>query len=225
MKFQITTLLVIFFLSTAKSQVEIRENTTPIPEIENDFLTSKDTVKLNEILISKRKLSSEDQKAFLLLKARVYKVYPYAVLAAQNLTKLNQGMEKLNTPKDKKKYLKMVESYLSDEFEEKLRKLSRKQGQILVKLIHRQTGESTYALIKSLKSGWKAFWANNTASLFDINLKREYNPYEINEDYLIESILDNAFDTHRLQKQPPAFHIDILELDKLWQDKAKAMGI
>jgi hypothetical protein len=62
-----------------------------------------------------------------------------------------------------------------------LKKLSRSQGRILVKLIHRQTGTTTYELVKTLKSGWKAFGL--AASMFDINLKSEFVPYESNEDF------------------------------------------
>ena len=57
---------------------------------------------------------------------------------------------KLKTEKKKKKYFKIAEKYLNDEFEPKLKKLSQKQGQILVKLIHRQTGQTTFDLIKRL---------------------------------------------------------------------------
>jgi hypothetical protein len=109
---------------------------------------------------------------------------------------------------------------MENEFKAKLKKLSRKQGQILVKLIHRQTGFSTFDLIKDYKSGWKAFWSNNTARLFDINLKKKYQPFEDNEDYLIETILDRAFTNGRLVPQSAAQPIDINELDTYWQKKA-----
>ncbi|HRB73199.1 MAG TPA: DUF4294 domain-containing protein, partial [Flavobacterium sp.] len=111
------------------------------------------------------------------------KVYPYAKVAAENLTILNANMAKLSSDREKKKYFKIVENYLQNEFEDRLKKFSRKDGQILVKLIHRQTGMTTFELIKDLKSGWKAFWSNNTARLFDINLKKEYNPFDDLEDF------------------------------------------
>jgi hypothetical protein len=62
-----------------------------------------------------------------------------------------------------------------------LKKLSRSQGRILVKLIHRQTGTTTYELVKH-QSGW-SFWSSTAASMFDINLKSEFVPYESNEDF------------------------------------------
>jgi hypothetical protein len=154
-----------------------------------------------------------------MLQSRVYKTYPYAKLAAERLTTLNKGMANLKTNKEKKRYFKIVEGYLSNEFEAKLKKLSRKQGQILVKLIHRQTGNTTYELVKNLKSGWKAFWSNTAASMFDINLKTKYTPFEVNEDYLIETILIRAFDSGRLQNQNPAIVVDYNNLTDSWQSK------
>jgi hypothetical protein len=142
-------------------------------------------------------------------------------LASERLTILNRGLASLKTNREKKKYFKIVEDYLSNEFEATLKKLSRKQGQILVKLIHRQTGTTTYELVRTLKSGWKAFWSNVTAKMFDINLKTPYAPYEVNEDYLIETILVRAFNSGRLVNQPPASPIDYYDLNNFWVAKAE----
>jgi len=177
-------------------------------------------IPLEEVVIYKEKLSPEEKKQFLLLQNRVYKVYPFAKTAAERLTILNKNLDKLKTNREKKKYFKIVEDYIENEFTGQLKKLSRKQGQILVKLIHRQTGFTTFELIKDYKSGWKAFWSNNTARLFDINLKTKYAPYEENEDFLIETILDRAFTRGRLISQKPANPIDIDELTDYWQKKA-----
>jgi len=178
-----------------------------------------DTIVLPELLIERQKMSDEDKKQFLLLQRRVYATYPYARIASERLTALNRGMEKFTNNRDKKKYFKIVEDYLSNEFEARLKKLSRKQGQILVKLIDRQTGVTTYDLIKNLKSGWKAFWSNTTANMFNIDLKRKYRPFEDNEDYLIETILVRGFESGRLRKQEAAVPIDYEKLDEVWSKK------
>ena len=128
-------------------------------------------------------------------------------------------MAKLKTNKEKKKYFKLVENYLQEEFEPKLKKLSRKDGQILVKLIYRQAGATTFDLIKDYKSGWKAFWSSNTAKLFDINLKTKYNPYDVLEDFYIESILVTAFKEKQLIQQPSAKDIDLKKLALTWREK------
>ena len=197
-------------------------------QITNDSIKKKEVVTqgndtivpLDEVVIYKQKFSAEEKKEFQLLQNRVYKVYPFAKTAAERLTVLNNNMDKMKTNREKRKYFKIVEDYIENEFTGQLKKLSRKQGQILVKLIHRQTGFTTFELIKDYKSGWKAFWSNNTAKLFDINLKTEYAPYEVNEDFLIETILDRAFTRGRLVNQKPAKPVDIDELYDYWEKKA-----
>jgi len=211
--------IVVFLTSFALHSQIIPENLDEINFIENDTLLN-DTIALHEVLIYNVKLDPEEQKQFLLLQNRVYKVYPYAKTASDRLTAMNKNLEKLKSNKDKKKYFRIIEDYMENEFKAKLKKLSRKQGQILVKLIHRQTGITTFDLIKDYKSGWKAFWSNNTARLFDINLKKKYEPFDDNEDYLIETILDRAFTNGRLVPQSSALPIDINQLDVYWQKKA-----
>lgn len=218
-----TYILLFFILMSFSGQAQV----TPKENQQMGYvLTEKDsilgdTIELPEIIITKEKLDPEAQKQFLILQNRVYKVYPYAKLAADRLTALNKGMARLKTNREKKKYFKIVEDYLNNEFEARLKKLSRKQGQILVKLVHRQTGITTYELIRTLKSGFKAFVSNTTANLFDISLKKEYNPYEVNEDYLIETILQRAFESGRLVNQKAANPVNYNDLMNHWEAKAK----
>lgn len=181
------------------------------------------SIELKEIIFTPDNVYSidEDKKAKLILKRRIFKVYPYAKATADRLIQLNATMAKLKTSREKKKYFKIVENYLQEEFEPRLKKLSRKDGQILVKLINRQTGQTTFDLIKEYKSGWKAFWANSTAYLFDINLKTEYRPYDINEDYHIEGILNAAFNQKQLTNQEPSKAIDFDKLNEHWINKIK----
>ena len=216
----------LFFLFTTMSvsaQVIPQDTTKMGYELEDEELILNDTIQLPEIIVYKGKTDPEARKQFLLLQSRVFKTYPYAKLASERLTILNKGMANLNTNKEKKRYFKIVESYLSNEFEAKLKKLSRKQGQILVKLIHRQTGTTTFELVKNLKSGWKAFWSNTAASMFDINLKTKYAPFDVNEDYLIETILARAFDSGRLQNQNPAKPVDYNNLTDSWESRAEKL--
>lgn len=203
------------------AQAQVKTDSIPKKEVvteDNDTILDE-PVQLEEVIVYRQKLSAEDRKAFLLLQNRVYKVYPFAKIAAERLTMLDKNTNKLKTNREKRKYFKIVENYIENEFTAQLKKLSRKQGQILVKLIHRQTGATTFELIKDYKSGWKAFWSNNTARLFDINLKTKYAPYENNEDFLIETILDRAFTSGRLIPQKSANPVDIDELSDFWEKK------
>lgn len=214
-------ILLLFFISISIKAQLIKKDT-----VNSAFITTetdtifKDTIHLEEIVIFKGQIDVESRKQFELLRNRVYKTYPYAKLASERLTALNRGMKSLKTNKEKKKYFKIVEDYLNNEFEAKLKKLSRKQGQILIKLIHRQTGITTYELVKNLKSGWTAFWSNTTAKMFDLSLKTQYAPYQVNEDYLIETILVRAFESRRLINQTPAKPVNYDDLTDYWLNKA-----
>jgi hypothetical protein len=220
MKIKVFSVLFIFVSFSIQAQIISKDTLKMGYTLTEKDSIFKDTIQLEEVVIAKKKLDPEAKKQFILLRNRVYKTYPYAKIASERLTMLNRGMANLKTNREKKVYFKIVENYLSNEFEANLKKLSRKQGQILVKLIHRQTGQTTFELIKTLKSGWKAFWSNTTARLFDINLKTPYVPYENNEDYFIETILLMGFESGRLIYQPSANPIDYDELNAFWKNKS-----
>lgn len=204
----------LFFYSYIYSQVT---NDTIGTQVQDTSVVFK--TQMEEMFIGKDKAYMEEMDRIKKMQRRVIKVYPYAKLAAENLKILNANMAKLKTEREKKKYFKIVENYLQNEFEDRLKKFSRKEGQILVKLVHRQTGETTFKLIKDLKSGWKAFWSNNTAKLFDINLKEEYDPMNELDDFYIEGMLIKAFKEGKLQRQDPAKPIDLAELSATWKEK------
>lgn len=105
-----------------------------------------------------------------------------------------------------------------------MKKLSRQDGQILVKLINRQTGKTTFDLVKEFKSGWSAFWSNQTAKLFDINLKTKYNPAETLEDFYIEQILQELKEEKRINYRPPALYSDLEKLQNSWREKLGDSG-
>lgn len=219
-------IFLLVFIISATTFAQVKTKNAPEKEINiKEIDTIKmDTILLTDVSFSKVKMDPEEKKQFLLLQNRVYRVYPFAKIASDRLYLLNKNMANLQSNKEKKRYFKIVEDFIDNEFKEKLKKLSHKQGQILVKLIYRQTGISTYNLIKDYKSGWKAFWSNNTARLFHINLKEIYEPMNSNEDYLIETILYRAFSTGRLQEQKAANPVEIDELDEHWEKLAQQIN-
>jgi hypothetical protein len=220
MKFNLFFFIALFFTMHCYAQIT-EQDTTKMGYQVKDTDTLSEPIQLHEITVYRDNMDPETKKQFLLLRNRVYKVYPYVRVGAERLKIMNQNMAALKTEKEKRKYFKIVEDYMEKEFSPKLKKLSRKQGQILVKLIARQTGFTSYDLIKDYKSGWKAFWSNATARVFDIRLKAKYAPYEVNEDFLIESILYRAFNSGRLVPQEAATLIDYDELSDFWEAKAK----
>jgi hypothetical protein len=178
-------------------------------------------ITLKEVVVFQplRFKTREELKRYILLRRRVFRVYPYAKLAADRLTVLNDRLNEIESKRGRKKYLKRLEKFIYGEFEEELKKLSKSQGRILIKLVHRQTGSTTFDLVKELRTGWKAFIYQTTASLFSLSLKDQYNPAEVLEDYLIEDILQRAFADQYLIEQPAAIDYDLNELYFIWKEK------
>ncbi len=158
---------------------------------------------LDEVLFVPRPTfgSTEARRRYYILKRKVLRVYPWAVLAATNLDTLNARLERIPKKRKRKRYIKEFQNYLEEEFEPDLRKLTRSEGQILCKLIYRETGVTAYQLVKDYRSNWKAFWYNVTASLYDISLKKAYDPQQNEEDELIENILLRAFQQGLLEER------------------------
>ncbi|GLB50073.1 DUF4294 domain-containing protein [Neptunitalea lumnitzerae] len=170
------------------------------------------------VLFDKLKFTSHRKKVdYYILRRKVHKVYPYAKMAAERLMTMNAMLDSLDSKRLKKKYIKRMQDYIEDEFTEELKKMTRTEGQILIKLINRQTGESAFSLIKEYRSGWKAFWYNTTASMFNLTLKEEYDPYNNKEDFLIEDVLQRAFAAGTLEKQEDALGLSYDILAAKWK--------
>jgi hypothetical protein len=186
--------------------------------IEGDTIP-REHIDLEEvILLNKLKFNNKkDRRRYLILRRKTRKVYPYAKLAAERLVTMTNRLETIERRRDRKRYTKRIQKYIEEEFTDQLKNLTRTEGQILAKLIHRQTGRTAFELVKELRTGWRAFWYNTTASLYDISLKKEYKPFDDKEDYLIEDILERSFQAGILERQDPAFEINLLDLSDHWK--------
>lgn len=183
--------------------------------IPREFIDLEEVILLNKLQFT----SKEDRRRYLILRRKTRKVYPYAKLASERLITMSERLKTIKRKRDKKKYTKRVQKYIEEEFSDKLKKFTRTEGQILVKLIHRQTGRTSFELVKELRTSWRAFWYNTTANLFDISLKEKYDPFKNKEDYLIEDILERSFQENILERQESAFSIDFFELQSFWNKK------
>ncbi len=119
---------------------------------------------------------AKKQAAFNRLRYNVYKTYPYAVIAAGVLRDVHTNLEFIPEEKAKKKYMKQVEKELKAKFKGELENLTISQGQVLVKLINRQTGRNCFSIIKEVKGGFNAVVYQSVALLFSNNLKKAYDP-------------------------------------------------
>jgi hypothetical protein len=117
----------------------------------------------------------------------VKKVYPYAKLAGQKLQKYDSLLREAPNEKAKKKMMKLAEKEIRAEYEGKLRKFTIGQGKILVKLIYRETNNTSYELLKELRGSVSAILWQGVGRIFGYNLKVKYEPY--GTDYQIEQIV------------------------------------
>jgi hypothetical protein len=183
----------------------------------------RSSIELNEVYLFGR-LSFDSYKEklqYYILRRKTLKVYPYAKLAAERLVDLNERLTSIRSKKKRKQYTKIVQRYIEQEFSAELKKFTRTEGQILVKLIHRQTGETAFELVKELRSGWRAFWYQTTARMFKISIKEEFHPESIHEDYLIEDILQRAFAAGQLERQESVLDYDYASLTNKWNRTEK----
>ena len=173
-------------------------------------------VELDEVLLLKKLKfnSTYDRRYYYWFRKKTLKAYPYAKLATERLEVLNERIENIKSKRKKRQYIIRVQKYLEGEFTDQLKKLTKTEGRILIKLMHRQTGETAFHLVKELRSGWKAFWYNTTAKVFKLSLKDKYDPENNAEDYLIEDILQRAFADGTLKEQPSKLNFNYLELNK-----------
>ncbi|HEY1038613.1 MAG TPA: DUF4294 domain-containing protein [Bacteroidia bacterium] len=118
------------------------------------------------------------------LKYNVKKAYPYAILASARLKEYEKVLVTIPTEDGKKAYMKVAEKKLQKEFGPELKNLTINQGRILIKLIDRETGNTSYDLVKQLRGDFSAFMWQGLATLFGSSLKTEYDPE--GEDKLIE---------------------------------------
>jgi uncharacterized small protein (DUF1192 family) len=190
--------------------------------IEGDSLFQS-SIALEEVFIfGKLEFSSYEEKLrYYILRRKTLKVYPYAKLASERLVALNDSLERIKSKRKRKKYTRHVQKYIEEEFSEELKKLTRTEGQILVKLIYRQTGKTSFDLVKELRTGWRAFWYNTTAKMFKISIKEEYSPEMVHEDYLIEDILQRAFAENKLSRQKSVLDYDYASLVNKWNPTQK----
>jgi len=113
--------------------------------------------------------------------------YPYAKLAGIKLREYEQLLLAAETDKERKQLMKQAEKELKEEYSDDLRNMTFSQGKILIKLVHRETGNTSFELVQELRGKFTAFFWQTFARIFGFNLKAGYDPE--GEDREIEAIV------------------------------------
>jgi len=129
----------------------------------------------------------KQQKQLTKLIYNVKKVYPYAKLAGIQLRRYDKMLSEAKNDRERKKLMKQAEEEINEQYGGELRDLTFSQGKILIKLIDRETGETSYNLVSDLRGNFTAFFYQAFARIWGYNLKVKYDPE--GEDKQIEAIV------------------------------------
>jgi hypothetical protein len=117
----------------------------------------------------------------------VRKVYPYSVMVRHELGRVNRLLETLPNERDRRNFLQQYEKDIFNIYEEDMKQLTFTQGKILIKLIDRETQNTSYDLIREYRGKFTAAFWQGVARIFGANLKSDYDPG--GDDYLIEVVV------------------------------------
>jgi len=183
----ILTISILLLAFTIKAQVKldtskfvkiviVNSDTIPQIQIEEVFIVAPFPFKNNR-----------QRRRYSRLVRDIKKVYPYAQLASNILNNLEKSLDSLETKRLRKQHIKEVDKALKKRYGNELKRLTIRQGRILIKLIDRETGSTSYELIKELKGSFSAFMWQSLARIFGENLKVNYDAE--GEDKMMEHIL------------------------------------
>ena len=143
---------------------------------------------IEEVVVYARRTfkTEDDRQKYLRLRRNVIRVLPYAIYAQKRYEQLDRDLALTNSRREEKRLIKECEQEIKDKITSEVKNLSVSQGKILIKLIERQTGNTSYELVKDMKGGISAFVYQGVAKIFGHNLKSTYDP---TEDYEIENII------------------------------------
>jgi len=190
-------LFVAFLLTMSLFVVQSQSATTIIPSVGictkvPAILLNGDTVavfNLNPVVVVSNRvfLSIEEAMKYYMLRRDVRVAYPYAIMAEVTFRQCEETMQTMTSESEKRRYLKEMEKQIMDQYKEDLKNLTVHQGRILIKLINRQTGTTSYEMVKELRGSLSAFMWQTVARVFGNNLKDTYDPET--EDKEIENII------------------------------------
>lgn len=146
-------------------------------------------IKIEDVIkVGKRRFKSRrEMSQYYRMIYNLKKTYPYAQIAKYKLLEINENLKTLKTDRERKEYIVRAEKELRNQFEKDLTKLTISQGKMLIKLIDRETGRTSYELVKELKGGFSATFWQGIARLFGSNLKTKFDPQ--GEDKILNELI------------------------------------
>ena len=177
------------------SSTEIKQD-----DIIYDDLEPIDTIYLRDSEFYSVQLKTDlEKKYYYWLRKRVRDVWPYVRTAVREYNEVMDTVSTMEKKRDQRKYIKQRQRTLGDQFESQLKNMTVSRGQILTKLIHKETNKTTFEIIKELRGGVSAFLYNTAGGAYNINLKETFDPKRTREDLYIIVILQRDIASGILQ--------------------------
>lgn len=168
------------------SAQEIQSQLLPVQIIDGDTVPF---IRLHEVEVYALKIpkTRKGRKKLTKLVKNVKRVYPYAKMASIQLKRYDKELSAATNDRQRRKIMKKAEKEINNRYGGELKKMNFSQGKILIKLIDRETGETSYNLVQELRGNFTAFFYQAFARLWGYNLKIRYDPE--GEDKQIETIV------------------------------------
>jgi hypothetical protein len=160
---------------------KVKRDGQTLPEVEIKEVT---------ILPERPKIETKSElRRYERLITNIKRVYPYALIVRNKMSQVNEEMKKFTTEKERKNYLRNVEKDVFANYEDDIREMTITQGRLLIKLIDRETQNTSYELIRDYRGKFAAAFWQGIARIFGTNLKEKYDAY--GDDILIELIIQD----------------------------------
>lgn len=182
-------------IETFKTEIDGEVVTAMISEAGDTIIVAE----LEDVSVtSMRKFkSSKERRHYLRMRYHANQVYPYAVEAIRVFRELESTTADMKK-RNRKKHIKRLQKELEQNFKNPLKKLTRTQGRILIKMIERELDVPMYNLVKELKGGFSAVYWNTFGKLYDIDIKKGYNS---EDDEILEAILSGMDISHTVASE------------------------
>ncbi len=199
MKLIISLVLSMLFVTEISGQIDSLQNRSDtlqgrsylIQNVKRDGVTMPE-VEIKEVTVVARPTVAQrsQYRKYERLITNIKRVYPYALIVRRRLTEVNDNLRKIENEKDRKAYMKSLEKDIFAEYEGDMRQMTITQGRLLIKLIDRETQNTSFELIRDYRGKFAAVFWQGIARIFGTNLKEVYDPY--GEDALIEAIINEV---------------------------------
>jgi hypothetical protein len=192
----LTLLAIIIFVPEVSGQKDIlKQKNDSLPDrffllqkVKRDGVTMPE-IEIKEVTVIARPRMEKrsEYRKYERLVSNIKRVYPYALLVRRKLTEVNENMKNITSEKERKNYIRSVEKDVFAEYESDMREMTITQGRLLIKLIDRETQNTSYELIRDYRGKLTAVFWQGIARIFGTNLKEKYDAY--GDDMLIELII------------------------------------